>query len=99
MNNKEFQKELEAMYNQHSLIRNRPQKTVNELVYVLRMSGENYQMTITEASIPNGCSCIHGVIDTFIPVKTLAKKVVSVEFDEETYDDFGIKLLLVEVED
>ena len=96
MTNIDFQKELCKMRSQYSFISN---KTLNELVYVLRMSGENYQLTITDCNFPNGCSCIPGVIDTFIPVKTLAKKVVSVEFDEETYNDFGIKLLLVKVED
>ena len=99
MTNQQFQKELEAMYNSHSMIRKREQKTLNELVYVLRMSGTNYQLTITRDDIPNGCVCIPGVIDTFIPVKDLAKKVVSVEFDEETWKDYGIKLLLVEVKD
>lgn len=99
MNNKEFQKELETMYGKYSYIAKREQKTLNELVYVLRMSGENYQITITEESVPNGCICIPGVVDVFIPVKTLAKKIVSVEFDEETYEEFGIKLLLVKVED
>ena len=99
MTNAEFQVKLEEMYSKHSLISKRKQKTMNELVYTLRMSGENYQLTVTEQSKPNSFGCIPGVIDTFIPVKDLAKKVVSVEFDEETYNDFGIKLLLVEVED
>ena len=99
MTNAEFQVKLEEMYGKHSLISKRKQKTMNELVYTLRMSGENYQLTVTERSKPNSFGCIPGVIDTFIPVKDLAKKVVSVEFDEETYNDFGIKLLLVEVED
>ena len=99
MTNKEFQIQLDEMYNKYSMIRNRKQKILNELVYVLRMTGEDYQLTVTEDGIPNGCSCIPGVQDVYIPVKDLTKKVVSVEFDEETYNDFGIKLLLVKVED
>lgn len=98
MTNKEFQIELDNMYNKYSMIRNRKQKTVNELVFVLRMTGENYQLDLTDKANPNSCVCIPGVIDCFIPVKDLAKKVVNVEFDEETYNEFGIKLLLVEVE-
>ena len=98
MTNERFQKELEEMYNKHSLIKKSKQKTLNELVYVLRMTGINYQMTITRDDVPNGCVCIPGVIDTFITVKDLAQKVVSVEFDEETYEEYGINLLLVEVE-
>lgn len=99
MTNKEFQIQLQEMYNAHRATRHNRQKTLNELVYALRMSGTNYQLTVTEKSVPNGCVCIPGVIDVFIPVKDLAKKVVSVEFDEETFEDCGIELLLVEVED
>ena len=99
MTNKEFQKQLEEMYGKYSLIKNRKQKTLNELVYVLRMSGENWQLNTQRDDIPNGFVCIPGVQDTFIPVKDLAQKVVSVEFDEETWEEFGIKLLLVKVED
>ena len=99
MNNMEFQMKLKEMYGKYSLIAKRQQKTLNELVYVLRQTGINYQLTITRDDVPNGCVCIPGIIDTFIPVKDLAMKVVSVEFDEETYDDCGIELLLVKVEE
>lgn len=99
MTNQEFQKELNEMYGKYSFIARREQKTLNELVYVLGMSGTNYQMTITRDDVPNGCTCIPGILDTFIPVKDLAMKVVNVEFDEETWEEFGIKLLLVKVED
>ena len=98
MTNQEFQQKLEEMYSQYSFMRNRKQKTLNELVYALRMSGVNYQLTITRDDMPNGCTCIPGVIDTFITVKDLARQVVSVEFDEETYKDCGVNLLLVKVE-
>ena len=96
MNNAKFQQQLEEMYNKYNFIAKHTQKTLNELVYVLRRSGENYQLNVEHG---NTCSCIPCVIDCFIPVKTLAQKVVSVEFDEETYNDFGIKLLLIETED
>ena len=99
MTNKELQMQLEEMYDKYSVIKNRKRKTLNELVYVLRQTGINYQLTITRDDVPNGCVCIPGIIDTFIPVKDLAMKVVSVEFDEETYDDCGIELLLVKVEE
>jgi hypothetical protein len=96
VNNAKFQQQLEEMYNKYSFIAKHTQKTLNELVYVLRMSGENYQLNVEH----NGSFfAIPGVIDCFIPVKTLAQKVVNVEFDEETYSDFGIKLLLIEMED
>ena len=98
MTNAKFQVELEKMYAEHSVIAKRKQKTVNELVYTLRMSGENYQLNLVDKSEVGRFVCIPGVQDTFIPVKDLAKKVVSVEFDEETYEDMKIKLLIVEVE-
>lgn len=99
MTNTEFQVKLEEMYAEHPMIANRKQKTFNELVYTLRMSGENYQLNTLDKSKPNGFSCIPGVQDTFIPVRYLAQKVVSVEFDEETWEEMGIKLLIVTVED
>lgn len=98
MTNAEFQVELEKMYQEHPIIAKRKQKTLNELVYTLRMSGENYQLNTFDRDSPYSWGCIPGVQDTFIPVKDLAKKVVNVEFDEETYNDMGIKLLLVNVE-
>lgn len=100
MNNKKFQKMLEEMYGKYSFISKTRIKTLNELVYVLRMNGRltgvNWQLNIENE---NGCTCIPGVMDSFIPVRDLAKGVVSVEFDEETYNEFGIHLLMVEVED
>ena len=99
MTNKEFQKKLEKMYGQHTVTNHNRQKTFNELVYVLRMSGENWQINTTCDAVPNGFSCYPGVQDVFIPAKALAQKVVSVEFDEETWEKFGVKLLLVKVKD
>lgn len=98
MTNAEFQVQLEEMYQQFPIIGNRKQKTFNELVYVLRMSGEDYQLNTFDKSEPCTWGCIPGVQETFIPVKDLAKKVVSVEFDEETYEEMGIKLLMVNLE-
>lgn len=95
MTNKEFQIQLEAMYQRFPIIGKRKQKTLNELVYVLRMSGEDYQLNTFDKSEPCSWGCIPGVQETFIPVRDLAKNVVSVEFDEETYEEMGIKLLMV----
>ena len=99
MTNKEFQKELEKMYAKHTITKHNRQKTFNELVYVLRMSGEDWQINTTCDAVPNGFSCYPGVQDVFIPAKALVQKVVNVEFDEETWEEYGIKLLLVKVED
>lgn len=99
MTNAEFQNKLQAMYAQHPLIAKSEQKTLNELVYVLRMSGEDWQLNTEEKGNPNSFSCIPDVRETFIPVRDLAQKVVSVEFDEEIWEEYGIKLLVVIVED
>lgn len=99
MTNAEFQVKLEEMYMEYPTIWPRSKKTLNELVYVLRMSGEDYQLNTIDKSKPNAFCCIPGVQDTFIPVRSLAQKVVSVEFDEETWEEMGIKLLIVTVED
>lgn len=100
MTNAKFQQQLEEMYNKYSFISKTRIKTLNELVYVLRMNGRltgiNWQLNIEKE---NGCTCIPGVMDSFIPVRDLAKGVTSVEFDEEIYNDFGIHLLLIETED
>ena len=98
MTNAEFQVKLEEMYAQFPIIAKQKQKTLNELVYVLRMSGEDYQLNTFDNSEPCVWGCIPGVQETFIPVRDLAKKVVSVEFDEETYEEMGIKLLMVVLE-
>ena len=95
MTNKEFQIQLEKMYKEFPIIAKREPKTLNELVYVLRMSGEDYQLNTFDKSEPCAWGCIPGVQETFIPVRDLAKTVVSVELDEETYDEMGIKLLMV----
>lgn len=98
MTNVEFQIQLEKMYAEFPIIAKRKQKTLNELVYVLRMSGEDYQLNTFDKNEPCAWGCIPGVQETFIPVRDLAKKVVSVEFDEETYEEMGIKLLMVNLE-
>jgi hypothetical protein len=99
MNNKEFQVKLKNMYADFPYIAKRKQKTLNELIYVLRMSGEDYQINTYNENEPGACTCIPDLKETFIPVKSLAQTVVSVEFDEETYDEMGIQLLLINVKD
>lgn len=99
MTNADFQKELKGMYSKYSGIAKRKCKTLNELVYVLRMSGEDYQLNTIDKSEPGRFCCIPGVQDVFIPVRDLAKTVVKVELDEETYKEMGIKLLIVTVKD
>jgi hypothetical protein len=98
MNNTEFQEKLKDMYAK-AHIDMRTNNTLNELVYVLRMSGEDYQLNTYDVNEPGSCTCIPDLKETFIPIKSLAQKVVSVKFDEETYEEMGIQLLLIKVKD
>ena len=94
-----FQEHLKELYDKHLGRFKAEHTTLNELLYVLRMDDNDWQVNTYDTKTKNGCTCIPGVRDTFVPVRLLAQKVVAVEFDEETYEEDGIKLLLVNVED
>ena len=92
MTNKEFQVKLQEMYNEHPMIARSKKKTVNELLYVLRMDKENdYNISILEDGF---WSCVPSVKECFVPVKTLARHVKSVQFDE---DDYGCEEICLTV--
>lgn len=94
MTNNEFLFKLENMYANNSAIGKKDKHTVNELVYVLRMSKEEYQLNVVDG---NKFMCIPSVEECFIPWKTLSKDIVSVELDEEIEEECGIKLIIVYV--
>ena len=95
MTNREFLSKLNEMFDQYPIIKISKQKSLNELVYVLRMSENDYQLNITEQKQPNVFGMIPSVKETFIPSRDLAKKIVSVAFDEEVFNAYGIRLLEV----
>jgi hypothetical protein len=77
MTNVEFQAKLEAMYAKHPIIARSNPKSLNELMYVLRMEGDrDYSISDNEGG------CIPSVRETFVPTRTLARKVVSIEYEE-----------------
>ena len=83
MTNVEFQTKLDAMYAKHPMIARSNPKSLNELMYVLRMEGDrDYSISDNEGG------CIPSVRETFVPTRTLARKVVSVEYEEfeDEYD-------------
>lgn len=83
MTNKEFQNKLQEMYKAHPMIARSKKKTVNEILYMLRMDKENdYNVNLIEDGV---WTCIPSVKECFIPVKTLAKHVKSIECDETDY--------------
>ena len=92
MTNAEFQTKLQEMYNEYPVIKLSKQKSLNELAYVLRMSENDYQINMI-CQKDNSWEIIPSVKETFIPSRDLAKKVVSIEFDEEVYKEYGIYLL------
>lgn len=98
MTNAEFQTKLEAMYAKHPIIARSNPKSLNELMYVLRMEGDrDYSISDNEGG------CIPSVRETFVPTRTLAKKVVAIEYEEfedeydgETYSGSYIYVELAE---
>lgn len=97
MTNVEFQEKLRQMYKDHPIIGVSERKTINELLYMLRMddSVTDYNVNIKEGK---AWGCIPSVKECFVPVRTLAKHVTKVECDEEDYGFDGL-CLTVYVED
>lgn len=94
MTNTQFQKKLEAMFAKHSIIEKSNPKSLNELVFVLRVEGKKDYQIITNTGM-----CIPSVRKTFIPAAWLSKKVVNIEYEEEDYEDIKISLVVVDLED
>ena len=95
MTNAEFQAKLEAMYAKHPMIARSNPKSLNELMYVLRMEGDrDYSISDNEGG------CIPSVRETFVPTRWLAKKVVSIEWEEFEDEEYGTcGAIMVELED
>lgn len=98
MTNAEFQVKLDAMYAKHPMIARSNPKSLNELMYVLRMEGDrDYSISDNEGG------CIQSVRETFVPTRTLAKKVVAIEYeefeDEYEGETYSSSYIYVELED
>lgn len=84
MTNVEFKEKLDAMFAKHPMIALSNPKSLNELMYVLRMEGDqDYSISTND-----GC-CIPSVRETFVPSRDLAKKVVSIEWEEFDVEEYG----------
>ena len=95
MTNVEFQKKLDAMYTKHPIIARSNPKSLNELMYVLRIEGDRDYSISTNDGI-----CIPSVRETFVPCRDLVKKVVSIEweeFEDKEYGTYGA--IIVDLED
>lgn len=93
MTNAEFQKKLEEMYTEHPFLNKQNPKTVNILLYVLRMddSVTDYNVNIIKDD-SNGVICIPSVKECFVPIGDLALHVREVECEEEDYGFDGLCL-------
>lgn len=94
MTNARFQSKLKDMFAKHPTLEKSNPKSLNELVYVLRVeSKKDYQI------ITNTGMCIPSVKTAFIPVSWLEKKVTHIEYEEEEFDGVKIPLIVVDLED
>ena len=97
MTNTEFMSKLNAMYAKHPMIARSNPKSLNELMYVLRMEGDrDYAISADDGS------CIPSVRETFVPSRELAKKVLNIwweEFEDEEYGTIGTIMVDLESED
>lgn len=84
MTNAEFMTKLDAMYAKHPMIALSKTKSLNELMYVLRMEGDRDYSIST-----NDGGCIPSVRETFVPSRDLAKKVISIEWEEFEDEEYG----------
>ena len=81
MTNAEFQERLQKMYAENPMIARSKKKTVNEILYLLRMDKENdYNISMVENKV---WTCVPSVKECFVPVKTLAMHVKSIVCDDE----------------
>lgn len=95
MTNAEFMAKLDAMFAKHPMIARSNPKSLNELMYVLRMEGDRDYSIST-----NDGMCIPSVRETFVPTRDLAKKVVSIEWEEFEDEEYGtIGAIIVDLED
>ena len=91
MTNVEFQKHLEEMYSKFPIIARSKQKTINELVFVLRHDDDVKDYCLNIDSESEGFS--FGMLkECFHPVRHLALKIKSLEYEE--YEDSEYPVLV-----
>ena len=96
MTNNEFNKWLDEEFKKHPMLAKSNPKTINELIYVLRMS--EYDFCINTNDGNGSFVCIPSVKEAFVPVRMLAQKVKSMEYDEEIFEECVCRLIMIEVE-
>lgn len=96
MTRQEFMTWLEAEFTKHPMLARSNPRSLNELCYVLRMSGEDFNISVYAKD--GRATCIPSVCETFIPSRQLALKIKVVDFEEEyvggkTYSCISVEVL------
>lgn len=89
MTKNEFFIKLNGILKKHPMIVKSNPISLNELVYILRMEEEDWSIS------DNLGGCIPSVKETFIPTRLLAKKIKSVEWDEEANEMSDTNVIFV----
>ena len=64
--------------------------SLNELIYILRMEDDDWCIS------DNAGGCIPSVKETFVPTRWLAKKIKSIEWDEEANKMSDVNVIFIE---
>ena len=90
MTKNEFFIKLNEIVKKHPMITKSNPISLNELVYVLRMEDEDYCIS------DNLGGCIPSVKETFVPTRLLAKKIKSIDWDEEANEMSDTNVIFIE---
>lgn len=82
-----FTDKMNELLGKHPMFKLSAQLSVNELVYMLRMDSGKYNVNIHDER-EMGISMIPDVDCTFIPSRTLAKKILAVEQSDVPDTDY-----------
>lgn len=93
MPNAEF---LNTIFKKYPFIAANKRKTVNELCYVLRMSDNAIDYSVSIVDNSARATCIPSVRECFVPVRDLARHIKGIKYDGE---ECGFVCLTVYVED
>lgn len=97
MTNEEFKEWLAGEFGKHSLLNlswKRGVVSLNELVYVLRMSGKDFNINMADPD-EAGFGMIPSVQETFIPSRDLSRKIATIDYEE--YNNDGVVVPVISV--
>lgn len=84
MTHNEFIGWLNEECEKHVILRHAPPFTVNELVWLLRMQPDDYNLSMKKKN--GSWSCVPSVKECFIPARDLACKMEIEQYDEDEVD-------------